>query len=76
MLRALITEKGGEEDTMSVVISPLDEVIKTYTVFSTILFELSAGFVCLFVLCSHLATGNKLGWEMSETELFPVIYIV
>lgn len=48
VLRALITEKGGEEDTMSLVISLLDEVIKIGAVFSTILFELS-GF-CLFCL--------------------------
>lgn len=45
--RALITEEGGEGDTMSLVISLLGEVIKMGTVFSTILFELSV--FCLFV---------------------------
>lgn len=45
--RALITEKGGEADTMSLVISLLGEVITVGTVFSTILFELSV--FCLFV---------------------------
>lgn len=47
VLRALVTEKGGGEDTMFLAASPLDEVIKTATVFSTIPVELSAGFVGL-----------------------------
>lgn len=52
---------------MSLVISLLGEVIKMGTVFSTILFELSV--FCLFVcfVCSQLATGKKLSWEISET---------